>query len=72
MIFKYASAQKGQKLIGEWDDYLCAMNPFERSLKMKTSRSIKKDEFTSFLTSAVQTWNQCETHLLHTFYDQQH
>jgi len=58
--FTFASIEKGQAVLSENDEYLQKMNPFERSLKMKTDFDISQEDYISFLKKNVVDWQDRE------------
>lgn len=54
--FQYANLSEGQAILGRKDEYITAMAPFERSLKMNTNHLVPEKEFISFIRNAVLQW----------------
>ena len=55
---KFATAAEGQRLLGQRDEYIAAMSPFDRSARLKTDREVTAEEFLAFASRSVRDWRE--------------
>ncbi|WDV46432.1 hypothetical protein PV797_01745 [Clostridiaceae bacterium M8S5] len=69
MDFIVLNQSKGKEKIGVVDDYLTAMKPFEKALKMDTNNNVNLNQFIEFLKENVCEWSKDEKNKLKTCLD---
>lgn len=57
---RFASVDEGAEILAHKDDFIQRLSAFDRAARMKTDRSISRDEFLKFIKSNVLTWNESE------------
>jgi hypothetical protein len=55
-VVEFASAKQGREILGSVDDYVLRMGPFDRMLRLKTTRTVSKREFLDFAMDNVLSW----------------
>jgi hypothetical protein len=57
---RFASVDEGAAILAHKDDFIQRLSAFDRAARMKTDRSISRDEFLKFVKCNVLTWNESE------------
>ena len=54
----FASVEQGQKILGNNDDFVSRLSPFDRVARLKTDKSVSTKKYLSFVKQQVQTWSK--------------
>ena len=57
----FATAEKGQEILGHEDDFVRRMSPFDRAARMKSDHAVSVEAFLEFAAHNVQPWTPEET-----------
>ena len=60
----YASKERGAQILAEKDDYLMAMSPMDRALRMHSNVEVSIDDFTKFVSQFSLDWKPAEKEIL--------
>ena len=56
----FSSVAQGRKILGKRDDFLAALSPFDRSVRLKTAAAVDEKSFIRFVTGEVLSWSEEE------------
>lgn len=56
----FASTAEAAEILGQKDDFIQRLSPFDRASRMKTDKSVSEEEFLAFLKTNVLAWNDAE------------
>jgi hypothetical protein len=59
-IVDFASVEEGRAVLGSRDAFIQAMSPFDRCVRMKTSRLVTEAELLTYITNQVRAWSGSE------------
>lgn len=59
-IAHFTRAAEGTSVLGQKDDFIQRLSPFDRAARMKTDQPVPEDKFLSFVRSNVTTWTPVE------------
>ena len=57
----FATAEKGQEILGHEDDFVRRMSPFDRAARVKTDQAVSVEAFLAFAARNVLPWCREET-----------
>src|SRR5256885_9453606 len=56
----FASVGEAKEVLGQKDDFIQRLSPFDRAARMKTDNTMSEEEFLGFVKSNAATWNDNE------------
>lgn len=56
----FASTTEAAEILGQKDDFIQRLSPFDRASRMKTDKPVSEEEFLTFLKSNVATWSDAK------------
>ncbi len=56
----FASVKEGRKILGNSDEFVRQMSPFDRAARMKTNRTVSEKRYLAFVQNNVLKWNHEE------------
>lgn len=56
-IIVYATPEEGKAILTAHDDFIKAMSPFDRALRMRSEKPVSTQEFVDFIGNNVMAWN---------------
>ena len=56
----FATVTEGQKVLGNRDDFVKQLSPFDRAVRLKTDREVSESEFLTFVRKQVLPWTKPE------------
>lgn len=56
----FADAKKAKEILTEKDEFIAALSPFDRSVRMKTDQAVSEEEFLFFLGENTLDWKEGE------------
>ena len=57
---EYASVEQGKEILGQRDDYVSNLSPFDRQSRLKTDKEVTEKEFVEFAASNVIAWSDAD------------
>ena len=65
-VVVFATVENGKKILGQKDDFVARMSPFDRAARMKTDKSVSEKEYLSFVNRNILPWDKNEVAKLET------
>ena len=65
-VVVFATVEQGKKILGQRDDFVARMSPFDRSARMKTDKAVSEKEYLSFVNRNILPWDKHEVARLRT------
>jgi len=59
-VVTFASAEEGRKILTTRDDFIRALSPFDRAVRLKTDRAVSEEQFLQFVGRSVREWTADE------------
>jgi hypothetical protein len=59
-VAHFASIDEGREILGNRDEFVQRLSPFDRAARLKTDRPVSEEEFLKFVKSSVQEWTDAE------------
>jgi hypothetical protein len=56
----FASVTEAAEILGQKDDFIQRLSPFDRASRMKTDKPVSEEEFLAFLKANVAAWSDVE------------
>ncbi len=56
----FATADEGRKILTTRDDFIRALSPFDRAVRVKTDKEVPEKEFLEFVGRSVLDWTEAE------------
>ena len=56
----FASKLEAVEILGQRDDFIQRLSPFDRAARMKTDKSVSEEEFLRFVKANVSAWSDAE------------
>lgn len=65
-VVVFATVEDGKKILGQKDDFVSRMSPFDRAARMKTDKAVSEKEYLSFVNRNILPWDKDEVAKLET------
>src|SRR4030042_3306204 len=65
-IVVFATVERGREILGQKDDFVGRMSPFDRAARMKTDQAVSEKQYLAFVAGEVLPWNEDERTRLET------
>lgn len=59
-VARFATVEEGTKLLAQADDYIRALSPIERMLKLKTESEMSTEQFLAFASAQTLAWTDAD------------
>jgi hypothetical protein len=59
-VAHFASIDEGREILGNRDEFVQRLSPFDRAARLKTDRPVSEEEFLKFVKSSVLEWTDPE------------
>jgi hypothetical protein len=59
-VAHFASIDEGREILGNRDEFVQRLSPFDRAARLKTDRPVSEDDFLKFVKSSVLEWTDTE------------
>lgn len=65
-VVVFATVENGKRILGQKDDFVARMSPFDRAARMKTDKTVSEKEYLSFVNRNILPWDKDEVAKLET------
>ena len=59
-VVVFSTVEKGKEILGQRDDYVASMSPFDRAVRMKTDKGVSEEEYLAFVKRDILPWDESE------------
>jgi hypothetical protein len=56
----FASSAEAAEILGQEDEFIHRLSPFDRAARMKTDKAVSEAEFLKFVKANAASWNEVE------------
>src|ERR1051325_5645920 len=56
----FASVTEAVAILGQKDDFIARLSPFDRAARLKTDQSVSEEKFLAFVKTSVRPWTNTE------------
>lgn len=60
-MVRFATAEEGRNILGQSDEFITALTPFDRRVRMKSDAEVSEKDLLAYLSQSVKSWEPTET-----------